>query len=42
MAEVRKSITALYCDFEAAHSALQDEPETGETSQCAARSPEGL
>jgi len=28
MAEVRKSITAFYRDFEAAHSALQEEAET--------------
>src|SRR5215469_10743172 len=35
MAEVRKSITALYRDFEAAHSALQDVPETeGNVAVC--------
>jgi hypothetical protein len=35
MAEVRKSITALYRDFEAAHSALQEEPETeGNVAVC--------
>jgi hypothetical protein len=35
MAEVRKSITALYRDFEAAHNALQEEPETeGNVAVC--------
>ena len=35
MAEVRKSITALYQDFEAAHSALWEEPETeGNVAVC--------
>src|SRR5262249_13123011 len=35
MAEVRKSITALYRDFEAAHSAVQEERETkGNVAVC--------
>src|SRR5262249_23326602 len=35
MAEFRKSITALYRDFEAAHNAVQEEPETeGNVAVC--------
>ncbi len=35
MAEVRKSITALYRDFEAAHRGVQEEPETeGNVAVC--------